>query len=325
MAQKQQLVTLGARDLDLTRAVKNGEVVRARNGWYSIWSETDPRLRAVRVGGRLTGLSAVAQLGGWVIGTHPLHVSVHDNSARLRNQWNRGIPHRVASPVGVKIHWDEPAVARRGSAASVDIVDALARVVIDEDFETAIVALDWALHVGQIDRIDFEQLILGLPVDRRGIRDWVDGNCESPPESVARTRLRLDGHAVRSQEPLGDLQRIDLVVDGTVGIEVDGEEFHRDRFEPDRSKDLDITIAEFHGLRPSANQVFRDWARVAKAVEVALAKRGIRPPTFGNSGDRPRHPSKSPGISGWRRRSHRQSPEFPNARREYGGRGSVGD
>jgi len=64
IAQKQQLVARGARDLDLTRAFRSGAVDRARQGWYTTLPSEDLRVRAVRVGGRLTGLSAVHALGG---------------------------------------------------------------------------------------------------------------------------------------------------------------------------------------------------------------------------------------------------------------------
>ena len=91
MAQKQQLVARGARDLDLTGAVRRGEVERARQGWYTTLPRDDPAVRAVRVGGRLTGMSAVIALGGWSLGRHPLHVSLRDNAARLRTPWNRHV------------------------------------------------------------------------------------------------------------------------------------------------------------------------------------------------------------------------------------------
>jgi hypothetical protein len=52
IAQKQQLVALGVRGFQLAAAVRIGEVIRVRNGWCSTFDEQDPRLRAVRVGGR---------------------------------------------------------------------------------------------------------------------------------------------------------------------------------------------------------------------------------------------------------------------------------
>ncbi len=311
IVQKQQLVRRGARDLDLTRAVRDGAVFRARHGWYSTLPPMDPRVQAVRVGGRLTGISAVEAAGGWVLGRHPLHVSLHDNAARLRSRVNRHVRFDAAHDDTV-LHWEDSGVATRGSVCSVDIRDALYRVVLDEPFEQAIAALDWALNTGTIDLIDFESLLLSLPAEFLGMRDWVDVACDSLPESLSRTRLRLRGHRVESQRALGDLQHIDMVVDECVGVETDGDRFHRDRFEEDRAKDLDITITRLHCIRPSARAVFDDWPRVLLAIETAVSTHVDGPPrAFGNSGLWLPPRMKIPGMARARRNRLRQSPEFP--------------
>jgi very-short-patch-repair endonuclease len=316
MAQKQQLVRRGARDRDLTHAVRVGDVVRVRNGWYSTLDERSAELRAVRVGGRLTGISAIIARGGWVLGDHPLHVAVNENAARLRNQQNRHVRFTVAAPGGVVLHWGSHDQATRGTAVSVGLSDALERVILDEEFEVAVAALDWALHTREFDLIDLESLLLRLPVERRGISDWVDEACESLPESLARTRFRLEGYRVQSQVALGDFQRIDLVIEGEIGVEVDGEEHHLTRFAYDRAKDVDITLDHMQAMRPSANMVFSDWDRFARAVAVALSDRGF---VFENSGHPRRDPMRSRALAGFRRRPPRRSPEFSNRHKERDG------
>lgn len=54
-AQKQELVALGATDYALTCAVRDGDVQRARQGWYAIMAPSDAAFRAVRVGGPVDG------------------------------------------------------------------------------------------------------------------------------------------------------------------------------------------------------------------------------------------------------------------------------
>ena len=277
IAQKQQLVARGARDIDLTRAVRTGQAIRARQGWYTTLPAQDPRVRAVRVGGRLTGLSAIAFLGGWVLRDEVLHVSVPRNGARLRTPGNRFRRFRPGN--STRLHWDDRALGDRGTTWCVALADALLRVILDEPFEQAVAALDWALHTGVLDEFDFESLIVALPGPLREIRDWVDPKCESLPESLARTRLRRAGHHVRTQVELETGEFVDLVVDECVGVEVDGFKFHANSFERDRAKDLTITIERMHGLRPSANAVFHDWARVQRAIAVALEQRGIPRPS----------------------------------------------
>jgi very-short-patch-repair endonuclease len=322
MAQKQQLVRRGADDRDLTYAVRAGDVVRVRNGWYSTMDERSPELRAVRVGGRLTGISAIIARGGWVLGKHPLHVAVNENAGRLRTQHNRYKRLNVEAPGGVVLHWSSREQAERGTAVLVGLLDALERVVLDEQFEVAVAALDWALHTRQIDTVDLETLILRLPVERGGIRDWVDEACESLPESLARTRLRLAGYRVESQVPLGDFQRIDLLVDRQIAIEVDGNQHHLTRFEYDRGKDVAITLDHKHALRPSANMVFNDWDQFALAVETALLDRGV---ICENSGFPRLDPMRIRALRGFRRRPPRRMPEFTTWREGQGpGRGGSG-
>jgi very-short-patch-repair endonuclease len=313
MAQKQQLVRRGAGDIDLTRAVRSGSVARARQGWYTTLEPTDQRVKAVRVGGRLTGISAVIQAGGWVLGSFPLHVSVPENAARLRSHRNRRVLFDPAKRDGVILHWDARDLGSRGDSMAVGLADALARVVRDESFETAVAALDWALRTEALDLIDFERLISALPNDYQHIRSWVDPLCDSLPESLSRTRLRLRGHFVVSQVALGDLEHIDLVVDGCVAIETDGEQFHLNRFETDRRKDISITIERYHGLRASARTVFHDWDRFLLAVETALdGRRG--PPGSANSGQWSSARIPVPGNAARSRARKRQSPEFANRR-----------
>ena len=315
MAQKQQLVRRGAHDLDLTAAVRSGTVVRVRNGWYTTIAAGDPRVLAVRVGGRLTGISAIQAKGGWVLDKHPLHVSLPRNAARLRDRHDR---HRRLRPParGVTLHWDDAELASRGDATSVALRDALARVIIVESRETAIAALDWALHSGRIEMFDAEQIMLSVPKSRRFSTDWLDPNCESLPESLSRTRLREAGHQLVSQVPLETGEKVDLVVDGIVGLEVDGEEHHWDRFEKDRRKDAQIILEHMHPFRPSARMVFHEWPVVLAAVEAAVA--ACTPPvSVGNSGTRRRHPRRKrlrPLLS-------TSAPEFPT-QREWGGGGA---
>jgi hypothetical protein len=298
-AQKRQLVARGARDHHLTRAVRDGRVRRARQGWYTTLPDRDPRVRAVRVGGRLTGLSAVAAHGGWVLRGGQLHVALPRNAARLRAQHNRFAHPPAYRQRGVRLHWDE---GRGGDACMVGLLDALRRVVIDEDRETAIAALDWALHAGRVDELDVASIMLSVPRDRRIAWGALDPLCESLPESLARTRLRDAGFAVQSQVPLENGQRIDLVVDGIVGLETDGREFHKDRFYEDRAKDGLIIRARYVPYRVPAAQVFDGWPTVVATITAAILARDC-----GNSGDLPRKRRRK----GYPRGKEHPTPEFP--------------
>ncbi|WP_157802268.1 glycyl-tRNA synthetase [Diaminobutyricimonas aerilata] len=289
MAQKQQLVRRGAGDRHLTAAVRTGEVIRVRNGWYTTLPTDDPRVRAVRVGGRLTGVSAIAAWGGWVERSTTLHVAVPVNAARQRSPGNRR--RRLArGRDGVVLHWEERERSAHGDSMFVGLADALRRAALDEPLEVAVAAFDWAMRTGRFERTDLERVLEELPARLQVLAALVDPARESLPESLLCTRARLAGHRVRTQVPItGTSQRIDVVVDGIVAVEVDGREHHLLTFERDRAKDLSITRDGYHPLRPTARLVFDRWPEVLAAIRAAIAARRSAL-SVGNSGEPPGGP-----------------------------------
>jgi very-short-patch-repair endonuclease len=307
---KRQLVRLGARDHHLTAAVRRGEVRRPRRGWYTTWRPDDPRFVAVRVGGRLSGVSALALIGAWTRVREPaVTVSVPWNAARLR--WRRR----------VRVVWDGPDVCGRGSAWAVDPRDALREAVTEVPFEEGVALLDWALHSGVLDEDELAALVVSLPADVRPIIQWVDPKCESFLESITRTRLRRAGHTTTSQHPLPGDKRVDFIVDGVVGLEVDGREHHGSTFESDRRKDLLIVHDGSIPLRASYSMVMDEWASVESAVRAAVSihRRGGRVP-LGNSGSPRRLRAGDRRL--WRlpRRRRAAEPELPGEGRRRLGR-----
>lgn len=279
-AQKHELVAHGATDRMLTAAVRSGRLRRPRRGWYSTLDEDEPRFRAVRVGGRLTGISALAELGAWTWDPGPLHVAVPMNAARLRDQFRRDIRRDPSRHSDVVVHWRDADDRWPPSRAAVHVMEALVDVVRDEPFESAVAVLDWAMRFSVIDTIGLHQVVRELPEHRRRIVNWVDPACDSIPESICRTRFALRGFRVTSQVPVGDLERIDLVVEDVVALEVDGRQ-HAGTFERDRRKDLRITSAGLHPIRPTYRIVRSEFHTLLSAVIVAIRSRDLawRPPT----------------------------------------------
>lgn len=296
------LVGLGHDDRLLRAAVRTGHVSRPRRGWYSIWPEQDPRTHALRVGGRLTGLSAIAAMDGWVRRRGRMHVAVPVNAARLRCPHRRTVTFgRSSRRMQVVLHWTRQAHDRDVSTGLVDVREALEVAIATEAAEDAVAAIDWARRRGLIDVIDAFALVQRVPRRSRSVVGWSSERCDSLPESLARTRLARRGLRVTEQVALpNDPSPVDLVIEGAVGLEIDGERFHRDRFARDRSKDLAITIEGLHAIRPAASHVFDSWPTVEAAILTALAARGITPelrPTVGvdNSGQprRYRRPTRA--------------------------------
>lgn len=292
-ATKRQLVAVGATDRMLTWAVRSDELVRVRNGWYTIRPEADPAVRAIRVGGRLTGISALVEHGAWAWRRpRRLHVAVRANAARLRRQRDRRRRLRPRADAGLRVHWSGRDDIAPGTAWAVSIPDALVRVALDEPLEDAVIAFDWALRSGRIDRIDLERVLLELPLELRMLGDLADHRSDSILESASRLRLRRAGYAARPQVQVDGLASpVDLMVAGIVALETDGVESHLGRFEEDRRKDLVLTAAGHHAIRATSRQVREDWPSVLRAVTAALTARlgpeqvaALRAADVGNSG-----------------------------------------
>jgi hypothetical protein len=258
-ATRRQLRRAGATDRDLTRSVRSGDLHRPRLGWYSNLPLDDDRVTAVRVGGRLTGASALFHLGGWMWKRPAsICVSVAPHAARLRGCRR------------ARVVWDGSDVRERGGVAVVAVVDALVRAVLEEDFEIAVALCDWALHHGRVSADDFAAVLARLPADARGIGDWVDADSESILESVVRTRLRRAGFHVTSQVPVGFGRHTDLVVNGVLGVETDGRRWHADRFDEDVSKDMATFIRRRIPVHLSYSLITEQWDTVLAAVEAAV-------------------------------------------------------
>jgi len=263
---KHALVAEGATDRHLTAAVRFGGVRRPRRGWYSTWKPDDPRYVAVAVGGRLTGASALHQLGAWMWHRPKITVSVPESASRLRRRR------------GVRVAWDPVELSTRGTTWSVDPRDALARAVVEADsLEDAVILVDWARQRGVlVDDDDAREVLSRRGADAAGLAEWSDDRAESILESAAGTRLRLAGREIRRQVPVGPRgERIDIVVDGVVALETDGRETHASRFDKDRLKDATMILAGFLPMRASTSMVRDRWLLVAAAVD-ALASQPLR-------------------------------------------------
>ena len=259
---KHDLVAAGATDRHLTAAVRFGEVRRPRRGWYSTWDPTDPRFVAVAVGGRVSGAAALHLLGAWMWRRPRLTVSVPRGASRLR-------PRRGATVV-----WDEADLSTRGTTWAVDPRDALARMVDELSFEDAVAVATWAVREGVVARDELRDALGARRSDAADLAEWVEEACESFLEVVALVRLRLLGHDVRAQGPVGPRQRVDLVVGDTIALELDGRATHESTFVADRSKDLTILAEALVPVRLPYSLVRDEWDRVVATLDLVLRQHG---------------------------------------------------
>ncbi len=234
---------MGCSDADLRRWRRSGELVALRRGVFALgstWRAAPPwerqRIRALAVydqvgrGRALSHHSALAVHRVQVFGVDERVHFVPDPAeppARKRE--------RRAAPT-VSLHPGVPAelLVTWGERRTVTVAAAVAQVAASFGAEAGLVSADSALNLGRMSRGDLRSAIdtLRLRVGRRTaelVAKLADGRSESSGETRVRWLLHQCG--IGDVEPqaaiIGDdgraFARVDLLVDGVLVVEYDGE------------------------------------------------------------------------------------------------------
>jgi very-short-patch-repair endonuclease len=222
-----ELARLGVSRRPLLRLARAGLIARPSRGVFC-----RPELvgsiavRAVCASGQLTCSAGAEALGlDTLIRSQDCHVRTPPNSPRTpaahAHRWGLAGPGRVATTVAV-LH---------DCALCLPVVEAV--VVIDSALRRGLVAVDdWPAVEAAGPRGSRVAEVLAL----------ADSQAQSVLESVARVLLLLAGLTeVASQVFFEHVGWVDLVVDGWLVVELDGWEFHREKFREDRHRDAELS------------------------------------------------------------------------------------
>ena len=265
-APARDLLARGASARTLTAAVRRGDVIRPRHGWYALPSLDVATITAVRAGGVVSCVTLLDALGVWVPPrSGPPHIAVPRNAAGRH------------STRGMVVHWSGEAAALRSMRDSVP--GALRNVARCCGVELAVASADSALRAGVLSDRD----LASLPA---AIRRRVDSRGESGGESVVRQRLRALGIRFAMQVRIDRVGRVDFVVGDRLVIEVDGYAYHgtREAFERDRGRDLALVEQGRLVIRVSQRQVLDEWPRIERAILAIVRSRRHRWPRVRSEG-----------------------------------------
>lgn len=272
-----ELIAWGATSRGLTSAVRGGFLVRARRDHYCLPRTANDVVRATRVGGRLTCVSALASYGVFAFDTSVTHVQLPVNASRLR----RPHPPRQrlvdADRDDVCLHWvqrakDDPA----GDEFRVGLIDALRQSIHCQERAHAIASIDNALNQRLIDEDDLDTLFAVVPDRFQCYRGMLDGRAEAGQESVLRLIIRDRGLSCRVQPVFRDVGRADMLVERRVIVEADSRAHHSgwEHHVADRERDLKFAALGFPSLRPAYNHTMYQPELVGDAVEALVAVAG---------------------------------------------------
>lgn len=262
------LTAAGWRHRDLRAAVAQGRLVRARRGVY-LPTDTDADcLAAAELRGRLACVSELRRRGVFVLEPAARHFHVAPDAARL-----------PASAAGDRVHRERLLRMPHPRSISVEVLDAVRQAVRCQPSRAAIATIDSALHLGVLPHHDLEELFESLPRRFRRLRRLLDSRSESGPETFLRLILRSIGCRVEIQVLIGDVGRVDFLVDGWLIIECDSEAHHSSWLEQKRDRRRDQRSATpptarsrktFCGMRIG-------YARPSPGFSPAARRGGVRP------------------------------------------------
>lgn len=263
VATTHELLADGHASHSLTRAVRRGEIVRARQGHYCCPELAPQQILALRVGGRLTGLAAADAYGLWTPRHDELHVAVDQHARGLR---------ALSERPAVVVSWTGTAAG--GTRSLVDAVTCLVDVAKHHPPLIAFAVVESALASGVVSRTAWQHALRTLPAATRRELEPADRKSESGGESQLRFHLVAMAVELRQQVLVRGVGRVDFVVGDGLVIEADGAEFHTSRrdFEKDRRRDALLAAQGYRVLRFSYAQIVSRWGEVEAAIRAAIAR-----------------------------------------------------
>ncbi len=290
---RRDLLARGYGDRAIRAALAAHQIFRVRHGWYSVPDAPEPAIRAVRVGGRLTSVSALESYGLPVPRSPALHVAVAPTSCRLRSHLDRRT--RLAAGDPVRVHWSD--LRQGGTVWRVSIDEALAEAIATLPRDPAVACASAVMRRRRWDARRLDAVFARVPARCRGWRALASSLDESHGETYFRLWTADRGIRCEQQVHVEGVGRLDFRLGPRTWVEVDGAQHdpdwvgeHPSSWEGDHDRDTTMAIGGHLVLRFTYRQLYADWPRVLAAVERAIAdgdaldalraRRPFRPPAL---------------------------------------------
>lgn len=256
------------------RAIERGTLLRVCRGWVATSMASQLSIIAIAQGGKLTGTSALASRGTWSGEDRRIHIQVpvngHGPAKRLTTPIRVFVRPKYA-PGQVVRHWaPERHHDRAEPPWRVSVIDALVEVAKDSTSEQFIACVDSALHNRTLSRAGLPTLFSLLPLRFRPLQHELDGSAESGLESICRVLLRPLVRSIETQVRIpgiargGGDGRVDLLIDGWLVIELDGDEYHDPKV--DRGRNATLVRLGYRIHRFGYDQIINQWPEVEATI-----------------------------------------------------------
>lgn len=268
-----QLITAGWSRPEIRKATDLLHLTRLRPGWYAGPDADQAVGAAVKAGGHLSCVSALARHGLWVPpDDHLVHTRLTDHIGQQ------------AAPAGVRFCRAYGPDRFRPARDAVDpLGPALLTAARCATPELFVAILDSATHRRGFDADDLRLLLSGAPGFALTLVDRCD-EAESGTESLVRFRLRSRQVGLTPQVMIGTVGRVDFLVGRRFVIEVDSVAHHTSTpaYRRDRRRDRRLAALGYVVVRLTYEEVMYEWDDVLPDL-LAIIRSGahLKPPKPG--------------------------------------------
>lgn len=243
----------------ISAAVAEGRVQRIRRSWIAL-NDCDPAVvAAVRVGGRLTCVSAARRMGLWTPDDSAVHVVVRPEAGRIDRE-------------GLRVHWSiAPAPVRRHEIVD-PLVNVLHHVARCLPRSSALAVWESALNLRAID-VDVLSHIMWRGDRVRRVAGSVSRLSESGLETEFLSLMAGIGIRVRQQAMI-DGHRVDGLIGELLVIQLDGFAHHSDAAARRRDIEADarLRLRGYTVVRFDYTQLFFQPDLVQEIIRTAVAQ-----------------------------------------------------
>lgn len=272
IARRDQILGAGLSGTDIAAAVRLGHVRRIRRAHYATRVASPDAAVAVRIGGRLGGLSSARTYGMWAGFNERVHVVVPVNASRLRVVRSQDGTHVDVGERDAIVHWSDTDTGRECWRST--LLDTLRQVACWADPEDAMATLDTALDLRLVSREQLLRAFATEPAASRARASAAEPGSGSGYESIVVRRLRRLGFHVEQQVTVTGVGRIDAKIEDRLFLEIDGDEFHGTAaaYETDRRRDAGLAAGGHPFIRLSTRRIRDDWPGCLADISAALAR-----------------------------------------------------
>lgn len=262
-----ELYAAGETTATIRAAIARAERYRVIGGWYATPEAPESAVLAMRIGGRMGCVSALQLHGAWYPPDSGLHVVFPSHASGRRSA---GREHGVS----IVRHWHGKTDSTGSAFAVAPIELALAEALECQPNHYLIAIIDSILHNRLMTRNRLEAVVRRGPERVHHLLSHIDPRSESGTESITRYRLTMSGLVTEIQVTLREKDRLDLDLDGWLGIEIDGRKHHAQKaaFTKDRKRVARIMRGGRLVLQFAYATVIYEWEFVLETIRAVIAQ-----------------------------------------------------